>query len=93
MLGHKHAAYVKGPPVKMAPHRLAPVDRDWVEAALLEDVQRGQLTPGESDWGSAPFRVRDAKRKDRLVVDYRKVNHRLVRRFFVVPRIYWFNLI
>jgi hypothetical protein len=62
-----------------------------VEKAIAEDVQRGQLEKGSSDWGFPAFPTKEAKaykairRGRRLVVDYRELNKVTVRKFFLIP--------
>jgi len=71
--------------------RLNRPDTEWVEKAIAEDVQRGQLEKGSSDWGFPAFPTKEAKaykaikRGRRLVVDYRELNKVTVRKFFLIP--------
>ena len=63
----------------------------WVNEKLEEEVRRGQLVRGASPWGSPPFPTREAPshkkhRKRRLVVDYRRVNSRVVRSTYYCRR-------
>ena len=59
--------------------------------AIAEDVQRGQLEKGTSDWGFPAFPTRESPsykaihRGRRMVVDYRRLNDVTVRKFFLIP--------
>ena len=72
-------------------HRLNRPDTEWIEAAIQEDVQRGQLKRGISEWGFPAFPNKESpsykaiKRKMRMVVDYRALNRSTVRKFFIIP--------
>ncbi|CAK9015546.1 Retrovirus-related Pol polyprotein from transposon opus [Includes: Protease [Durusdinium trenchii] len=79
-----HDCVPSGPPVNSQPHNLKGEAASWVDEKLEEEVRRGQLVRGTSAWGSPPFPTREAPahkrhRKRRLVVDYRRVNSRVVR--------------
>ena len=79
-----HDCVPSGPPVSSQPHNLKGEAASWVDEKLEEEVRRGQLVRGTSAWGSPPFPTREAPahkrhRKRRLVVDYRRVNSRVVR--------------
>ena len=50
--GFQHHLITRGPPVRMGMRRLSKPDTEWVEQAIREDVNRGQLTKGASEWGS-----------------------------------------
>ena len=71
--------------VKTPPHRLAPEAAEWIDQKIEEEVARGQLTRGNSPWGSPPFPTKAVEaahkraRKRRIVVDYRRVNARVLR--------------
>ena len=54
----KHRLVTKGAPVRVGLHRLSRPDMEWVEKAISEDVARGQLVKGSSDWGFPAFRPR-----------------------------------
>ena len=80
----QHDTIPTGPPVKTPPHRLAPEAAEWIDKKIEEEVARGQLVRGNSPWGSPPFPTREAAahkraRKRRIVVDYRRVNARVLR--------------
>ena len=89
--GFRHHLITRGPPVRMGMHRLSTPDTEWVEQAIREDVARGQLTKGFSEWGFPAFATKDApdhkaiKRKRRMVVDYRALNRVTVRKVFLIP--------
>ena len=79
-----HDCVPTGPPVSLQPHALKGEAAAWVDEKLEEEVQRGQLVRGTSAWGSPPFPTKDMPahkrpRKRRLVVDYRRVNARVLR--------------
>ncbi|CAL1173292.1 unnamed protein product, partial [Cladocopium goreaui] len=79
-----HDCVPTGPPVSLQPHSLKGESAAWVDERLEEEVQRGQLVRGASAWGSPPFPTKEApahkrSRKRRLVVDYRRVNARVLR--------------
>ncbi|CAK9015420.1 Retrovirus-related Pol polyprotein from transposon opus [Includes: Protease [Durusdinium trenchii] len=79
-----HDCVPSGPPVNSQPHNLKGEAASWVDEKLEEEVRRGQLVRGTSAWGSPPFPTREAPahkrhRKRRSVVDYRRVNSRVVR--------------
>ena len=71
--------------------RQSRADTEWLEKAIQEDVARGQLTRGSSAWAFPAFATKDAephkaiKRKRRMVVDYRELTKRTVRKLFLVP--------
>ena len=53
--GFLHRLITKGPPVRVGVHRLSRTDTEFVERCIKEDVDRGQLERGSSDWGSPAF--------------------------------------
>ena len=86
-----HDCVPSGPPVSSQPHNLKGEAASWVDEKLEEEVRRGQLVRGASPWGSPPFPTREAPshkkhRKRRLVVDYRRVNSRVVRSTYYCRR-------
>ena len=89
--GFKHRLITRGPPVRVPLHRLSREATEWCEAAIQEDVARGQLVKGASSWGSPAFPIQEApahkaiKRARRLVVDYRALNRVTVRNVFLIP--------
>ena len=62
-----------------------------MEKAVREDVARGQLVKGTSQWGFPGFPTKETAphravhRKRRLVVDYRALNKVTVRKVFLIP--------
>jgi hypothetical protein len=64
---------------------------EWIEKAIGEDVERGQLTKGASLWGFPAFPTKEQpahkaiKRSRRMVVDYRGLNKVTLRRYFIIP--------
>ena len=89
--GFKHRLITRGPPLKMPLHRLSRYDTEWIEKALKEDVDRGQLVKGSSEWGFPAFPTKPSashkavQRDRRIVVDYRALNRVTVRRTFMIP--------
>ena len=89
--GFKHRLITRGPPVRVPLHRLSREATEWIEKAIQEDVARGQLVKGTSAWGSPAFPTQEApahkaiKRARRMVVDYRQLNYRTVRKVFLIP--------
>ena len=89
--GFLHRLITRGPPVRMGIHRLSKPDTEWVEQAIREDVARGQLVKGASEWGFPAFPTKESpdhkavKRKRRMVVDYRGLNRVTVRKVFLIP--------
>merc|ERR1711884_588005 len=84
-----HDTIPTGPPCRTPPHRLKGEEAEWVDAQLQADVQRGQLIRGNSEWASPPFATKAfaehrRQRKRRLVVDYRRVNSRILRAVYFV---------
>eukprot|EP00435_Cladocopium_sp_Y103_P076316 s7_g90.t1 len=80
----QHDTIPTGPPVKTPRHMLSPEAAEWIDQKIEEEVARGQLMRGNSPWGSPPFPTREAAahqraRKRRIVVDYRRVNARVLR--------------
>ena len=61
-------------------------DAKDLEKCIQDDVSRGQLIPGTGDeeWTSPGFVVRHPKL--RMVVDYRRVNSKTRRAYFLIPR-------
>ena len=64
-------------------------EADWVDAQLQSEVQSGQLVRGNSEWASPPFATKEfaehrRQRKRRVVVDYRRVNGRILRAVYYV---------
>ena len=53
--GYRHRLITKGPPVRVGLHRLPRPDSELLEKALQEDVDRGQLIKGHSQWGFPAF--------------------------------------
>ena len=89
--GFKHRLVTRGPPVRVPMHRLSKPDTEWIEMAIREDVERGQLIKGSSEWGFPAFPTREepshkaVHRKRRMVVDYRQLNRVTVRKVFLIP--------
>jgi hypothetical protein len=89
--GFKHRLITHGPPVRRPLFRLNRPDTEWIEKAIQEDVKRGQLEKGISDWGFPACPTKEAKackaivRKRRMVVDYRELNKVTTRKFFLIP--------
>jgi hypothetical protein len=89
--GFKHRLITRGPPIRMGLHRLSRSDTEWVEKAIQEDVARGQLVKGVSEWGFPAFPTKESaphkaiRRKRRMVVDYRALNRVTVKRIFIIP--------
>ena len=89
--GFKHRLITKGPPIRGKLFRLNRPDTEWIEKAIQEDVKRGQLEKGTSDWGFPAFPTKEnpsykaIKRGRRMVVDYRELNKVTVRKFFLIP--------
>jgi hypothetical protein len=81
----------RGPPVRVPLHRLNRPDTEWIEQAIAEDVARGQLAEGSSQWGFPAFPTKESpehkaiKRGRRMVVDYRASNRLTERRYFIIP--------
>ena len=44
-----------GPPVRNPPHHLKGEEAEWVDKKLQDEVDRGQLERGNSEWASPPF--------------------------------------
>jgi hypothetical protein len=89
MEGEPHDTIPTGPPCRTPPHRLKGEEADWVDEQLQKDVISGQLIRGNSEWASPPFATKDfaehrRQRKRRLVVDYRRVNARVLRAVYFV---------
>jgi hypothetical protein len=80
----KHDTVPTGPPVKMPPHNIKGEDARFVDKSLDDELARGAVVRGNSDWGSAPFPTKvvaehKKQSKKRMVVDYRRVNARTER--------------
>jgi hypothetical protein len=85
VVGFLHDMVVKGGPISLPPICRRGEAADWVEEKIRKDYARGQLVHGSSPWGSPAFRVSAKGRKDRLVVDYRRVNALTERATFLMP--------
>ena len=89
--GFRHRLITKGPPIRRKLFGLNRADTEWIEKAIAEDVKRGQLEKGTSDWGFPAFPTKEnaaykaIKRGRRMVVDYRELNKVTVRKFFLIP--------
>ena len=89
--GFLHRLITRGAPVRRPLFRLNRPDTEWIEKAIAEDVKRGQLEKGSSDWGFPAFPTKEGKaykaikRGRRMVVDYRELNKVTVRKFFLIP--------
>ena len=89
--GFRHRLITKGPPIRSKLFRLNRTDTEWIEKAIQEDVKRGQLEKGSSEWGFPAFPTKEnaaykaIKRARRMVVDYRELNKVTVRKFFLIP--------
>jgi len=84
-----HDTIPTGPPCRTPPHRLKGEEADWVDEQLQSEVISGQLIRGNSEWASPPFATKAfaehrRQRKRRLVVDYRRVNQRILRAVYFV---------
>jgi len=84
-----HDAIPTGPPCRTPPHRLKGEEAEWVDNQLQKEVVTGQLIRGNSEWASPPFATKEfaehrRQRKRRLVVDYRRVNARILRAVYLV---------
>ena len=89
--GFRHRLITRGPPIRGKLFRLNRADTEWIEKAIEEDVKRGQLEKGNSDWGFPAFPTKEnpaykaIRRGRRMVVDYRELNKVTVRKFFLIP--------
>jgi hypothetical protein len=84
-----HDTIPTGPPCRTPPHRLKGEEAEWVDEQLQKEVISGQLVRGNSEWASPPFATKAfaehrRQRKRRLVVDYRRVNQRILRAVYFV---------
>ena len=84
-----HDTIPTGPPCRTPPHRLKGEEADWVDEQLQKEVLDGQLIRGNSEWASPPFATKAfaehrRQRKRRVVVDYRRVNARILRAVYCV---------
>ena len=84
-----HDTIPTGPPCRTPPHRLKGEEAEWVDEQLQSEVISGQLIRGNSEWASPPFATKAfaehrMQRKRRLVVDYRRVNQRILRAVYFV---------
>jgi hypothetical protein len=84
-----HDTIPTGPPCRTPPHRLKGEEADWVDGQLQQDVLNGHLIRGNSEWASPPFATKQfaehrRQRKRRVVVDYRRVNARILRAVYFV---------
>ena len=53
--GFRHRLITNGPPVRVPLYHLSKMDTECLEAAVKEDVARGQLIKGDSAWGFPAF--------------------------------------
>ena len=89
--GFKHRLLMRGPPIRGRLFRLNRPDTEWIEKAIAEDVKRGQLEKGSSEWGFPAFPTKESAaykpiaRSRRMVVDYRELNKVTIRKFFLIP--------
>jgi hypothetical protein len=89
--GFRHRLITRGPPIRGKLFRLNRPDTEWIEKAIAEDVKRGQLEKGNSEWGFPAFPTKEGasykaiKRSRRMVVDYRELSKVTVRKFFLIP--------
>ena len=78
--GFRHRLITRGPPVRTKLFRLSRADTEWINKAIDEDIKRGQLHKGNSDWGFPAFPTKEnpaykaIRRGRRMVVDYRELN-------------------
>ena len=84
-----HDTIPTGPPCRTPPHRLKGEEAEWVDSQLQKEVVSGQLIRGNSEWASPPFATKEfaehrRQRKRRVVVDYRRVNARILRAVYFV---------
>ena len=84
--GFLHRLITQGPPVRIGVHRLSRQDTEFVERCIKEDVDRGQLDCGSSEWGFQAFPTKESaphqpiKRKPGVVVDYHALNRVTLRK-------------
>ena len=57
--GFHHRLITRGPPIRTRLFRLNRADTEWIEKAVAEDVKRGQLEKGNSDWGFPAFPTKE----------------------------------
>ena len=57
--GFVHRLLTRGPPVRGKLFRLNRPDTEWIEKAIAEDVARGQLEKGSSEWGFPAFPTKE----------------------------------
>ena len=57
--GFVHRLITRGPPVRGKLFRLNRPDTESIEKAISEDVARGQLEKGSSEWGLLAFLTKD----------------------------------
>ena len=88
--GFRHRLITRGPPIRGKLFRLNRPDTEWIEKAIQEDVARGQLEKGNSDWGFQAFPTKEnpaykaIRRGRRMVVDYRELNKVTVRKLSLI---------
>ena len=76
-----------GSPVRGHPVRLKGNDSRFVNEWITKQVEEGLCKRTKSSWGSWAFPTKASETRDpRIVLDYRKVNTRLVRSLYYIRR-------
>jgi len=74
-------------PVKQPPRRIAPAQRDEVERSVNELRAQGVIEKSSSPWSAAIVPVKKKDGSTRFCVDYRKLNSKITKDAYPLPRI------
>ncbi|GJZ59465.1 putative reverse transcriptase domain-containing protein [Tanacetum coccineum] len=74
-------------PISKAPYRMAPVELKELKEQLQEMLENGFIRPSVSPWGAPVLFVKKKDGSMRLCIDYRELNHIMIRNRYPLPRI------
>ena len=75
------------PPVKQAPYRASPVNNEYITQTVTELLAAGLIKPSNSPWASPVIVVPKADGSKRMCVDYRRLNSKVIKDGYPLPRI------
>lgn len=75
------------PPIRCAPYRVGPKERELIEAEIDKMLEAGVIRPSMSPWASPVVLVAKADGSVRFAIDYRRLNAIATKDAYPLPRI------